>query len=805
MGCSDDWRAEATCWAQRELRRSSSAPCLSSDSARSAADEAAVFGDADAHRQLSSDYAAWFHSQRPRDPRLPVPLCTDETALSIRCAARAGILDVVAGPDASSELAGSPDRAEVRVSDAATAPVASGRQGGGRRRSGGVATPVPSDAPERHSTEGLSYEGLSASAGSTRLHADDRESCCSSRDGRDGRDGSGRETEPKLPADTDCPPPRPHKPLNSNAAPFIPASLAAPQPAPAVVQPLLPACPEPVRCPPPSPTVVQITAGPDGPQVAYVAQAPRPLTCCQVTACASPSCQPGPPGCPPGGCQPVGCPPAPPGCQPAGCPPGCQPGPGSPSFPPVSPLCSATSPSCQDAAGRSVEPLRERMMPETLDTAAKAPSAYGRRRTSGRADEWRRDKQRDVPLPAGNWKLSDIQGRVVEHMADQDASRLLQKKLESSTPQECDAVCQEILPAAVDLMKNVFGNYVLQRLLEHCSVTMRKALAGCIKGHVIELSMHTYGCRIVQKCIEIMDPAARDAIFQELDGHVAMCVRDQNGNHVIQKCVERMPQHVRFIVQTFVGRVCEFATHTYGCRCLQRILENCHGHEEIVPILEEVLEHVHSLVTDQYGNYVVQHVLINGNPQYQYTVTHKLRGYYTVLSTHKFASNVVEKMFEYATPQLRVSMLEEMMSCRLENGQSGLVNAVTDQYGNYVIQKIFDLCDDTLRRLVAEHLQPHVQRLRRAPYAKHFISRLEKAEAFRGGRPDKADAFRAQQPAPNTSAVRTQVVHRRLYAAVPQAAARRVLQQTAAKPAVLELRRCDQWHGGQPTVVYMPS
>ena len=54
------------------------------------------------------------------------------------------------------------------------------------------------------------------------------------------------------------------------------------------------------------------------------------------------------------------------------------------------------------------------------------------------------------------------------------------------------------------------------------------------------------------------------------------CVKDQNGNHVIQKCIERVPSHlIQFIIDSFTGQVYALATHPYGCRVIQRILEHC--------------------------------------------------------------------------------------------------------------------------------------------------------------------------------------------------------------------------------------
>ena len=58
---------------------------------------------------------------------------------------------------------------------------------------------------------------------------------------------------------------------------------------------------------------------------------------------------------------------------------------------------------------------------------------------------------------------------------------------------------REIQPNALQLMTDVFGNYVIQKLFEHGNQVQKRVLAEQMKNHVMELSMQMYGCRVVQK------------------------------------------------------------------------------------------------------------------------------------------------------------------------------------------------------------------------------------------------------------------------------------------------------------------
>jgi pumilio RNA-binding family len=51
------------------------------------------------------------------------------------------------------------------------------------------------------------------------------------------------------------------------------------------------------------------------------------------------------------------------------------------------------------------------------------------------------------------------------HSADQHGSHFIQQKLEPASPDEKGMVFQEVLPHALTLMTDVFGNYVIQKVV----------------------------------------------------------------------------------------------------------------------------------------------------------------------------------------------------------------------------------------------------------------------------------------------------------------------------------------------------
>uniref|UniRef100_A0A7N0TLU4 PUM-HD domain-containing protein n=1 Tax=Kalanchoe fedtschenkoi TaxID=63787 RepID=A0A7N0TLU4_KALFE len=326
------------------------------------------------------------------------------------------------------------------------------------------------------------------------------------------------------------------------------------------------------------------------------------------------------------------------------------------------------------------------------------------------------------------FELSGIAGHVVEFSTDQYGSRFIQQKLETATVDEKDMVFHEIMPQALTLMTDVFGNYVVQKFFEHGSVAQIRELADQLTGNVLTLSLQMYGCRVIQKAIEVVDLDQKTKMVTELDGHIMRCVRDQNGNHVIQKCIECVPEDaIHFIISTFYDQVVTLSTHPYGCRVVQRILEHCHDPKTLSIMMDEILRSVCKLAQDQYGNYVIQHVLEHGKPHERSCIISKLTGQIVQMSQQKFASNVVEKCLTFGDPVERQILVDEMLGSTDDN--EPLQVMMKDQFANYVVQKVLETCDDQQLELILNRIKVHLNALKKYTYGKHIVARVEKLVA----------------------------------------------------------------------------
>ena len=82
---------------------------------------------------------------------------------------------------------------------------------------------------------------------------------------------------------------------------------------------------------------------------------------------------------------------------------------------------------------------------------------------------------------------------MIEFSKDQEGSRFIQKHLLFSTNQEeKDDLFEEILPRILELVTDVFGNYVVQKLLDIGKRKQINKIAEAFRGSILELSLQVH-------------------------------------------------------------------------------------------------------------------------------------------------------------------------------------------------------------------------------------------------------------------------------------------------------------------------
>lgn len=145
--------------------------------------------------------------------------------------------------------------------------------------------------------------------------------------------------------------------------------------------------------------------------------------------------------------------------------------------------------------------------------------------------------------------------------------------------------------------------------------------------------------------------------------------------------------------------------HKHGCCVMQRCLEKGTWNQKI-HLADFIIKHMHSLIEDPYGNYLVQNVIKLNDPIKNELIFSEIAKDFIRLSQLKFSSNVIEKCLESslsdcAEPHIEkifkgtyptddTQVLQEFYYKGLQPDLKQRVNffvqrLIYNQFGNYVI------------------------------------------------------------------------------------------------------------------------
>ncbi|KAI5953270.1 hypothetical protein KGF54_002641 [Candida jiufengensis] len=354
-----------------------------------------------------------------------------------------------------------------------------------------------------------------------------------------------------------------------------------------------------------------------------------------------------------------------------------------------------------------------------------------------------------------NHKAIDFKGSILNLCIDQHGCRFLQKELEEdgenqeaepkeeneelSINQTANLIFEEIQLKLVDLMIDPFGNYLIQKLIKYLSSNQLLKLIELTSNDFYLISINSHGTRTLQKLIENCNTKNQiELIIQSLKSYVIELSNDLNGNHVIQKCLTNFNnEQNQFIYDLILKNLVVISCHRHGCCVLQKALDfgNTKQNNEI---FKEISKNVEILIYDPYGNYVIQYILNNTSKENE-TNLNKIIEYIKIniikISTHKFSSNVIEKLLkqqqqqapEQQTKQIEIQQKNQeiLINEILKLSSNDLNLILKDSYGNYVLQTCLNFANLKQLTKLSNLLLPLLPQIKNTPYGRRILNKLQ--------------------------------------------------------------------------------
>ena len=126
-----------------------------------------------------------------------------------------------------------------------------------------------------------------------------------------------------------------------------------------------------------------------------------------------------------------------------------------------------------------------------------------------------------------------------------------------------------------NLMRDPFGNYLIQKLVERCTDEQLRKVVLTISKEPLLICKDLHGTRSIQKIVEVLKPSPHKTLLAEyLVREFVPLTCEINGNHVIQKILNSWaPADKQFIYQAMMDNCGNIACHMHGCCIMQKCID----------------------------------------------------------------------------------------------------------------------------------------------------------------------------------------------------------------------------------------
>lgn len=316
----------------------------------------------------------------------------------------------------------------------------------------------------------------------------------------------------------------------------------------------------------------------------------------------------------------------------------------------------------------------------------------------------------------------------MEVAKDKWKSRSLQRSLMESDYEVCKLIHEKAEPIFVELLSDQYGNYLVQKILEHCSDDGFDRVFNKLKHKLQELASEVHGTRAVQKFVEEGIKRGRgDEVLASLIEHVEPLSRSVTGFHVVVKLLEKLPPaKVNMVIERLLRNskesVVRMGKDQWGCCVLKACIDRGSGNG-LKMIIDAATENVLHLVEDPYGNYVIQHVLNHVTEGRNSELTQnvladmiaQVKDHVLDLCQQKFGSNVLEKLLKTAKSESRAQLIDGVLNAdKGFDATKAASSLLFHQYGNYVLQQTLAVAEGKQKEILENALKPTVQSILRS-------------------------------------------------------------------------------------------
>ena len=299
---------------------------------------------------------------------------------------------------------------------------------------------------------------------------------------------------------------------------------------------------------------------------------------------------------------------------------------------------------------------------------------------------------------------------------NQTGCRYLQNYIASNPELFKNLFFPNILEHISELSNDQFANYFIKKIFQYLNEDMILKLIQTILPLVEQIGTNQYGTRVLQDLIDFLKTEKTFLAFVNIIiPHIKLLIIDLNGSHIIYKLIVTKNKSIKIIEEIICMQVKDIAITRKGCSFLKKYFD-FQDEKELIKIKQCILQNLTEIITDQYGNYVIQSILLKQDSPIVEDFINAIIKNLVFYSNNKFSSNAVEKCFQ--NQSMKNIILDKFLQKDI------FEKIILDKFGNYVVQKAIFYADINRQNYMFQMLIPLIPKLKSQYFGQRLLSKL---------------------------------------------------------------------------------
>ena len=212
--------------------------------------------------------------------------------------------------------------------------------------------------------------------------------------------------------------------------------------------------------------------------------------------------------------------------------------------------------------------------------------------------------------------LRELAGKTMRCLADTAGHHVIERILSDCTPTQCQPILEEMLPNLKTLAVDPFGAQIIELILRKFPISNPSVqhLMASISDDVVEMAQHKFANYIIQDVIQHAPEALQDRMFKAVFADIGLLGTNKFSSNVVEKSIYLATNKRR--------------------RKLVRTLADEAPRNSVLS----------KLVTDKFGNYVVQTLLLSSGKKDRAKIMDALHRSFPQLQHTPFGMHILDVM-----------------------------------------------------------------------------------------------------------------------------------------------------------------